>query len=517
MLKVSNSKILYILLFAIINIYAVEFKVATYNVENFFDLHYDRTEYKEYRPHTKLWNKYSFKKKLANITKVIKDLDADIIALQEIESKKALYILNTKLHYKYSYFLKNRASAVGLAILSRYKIVENKKIKIKTFDTYSRPILRSTIMIDGKKLIVYVAHFRSKRAAESKRIPYGLALKNDIDNLDNEDYLILGDLNSNYDEYITFKYNRKLNNTFGVTAINQILNTTVGKNFVTRENIFSFDDKVHYNLWLELPKKDRYSVLFKKEKSTPDNIIISKTLLDGKNISYIIHSFNTFKPKYLIKNHYINRWNLKKAKGYSDHLPIYAMFTTKGVNSIAKIKSNKKKTTIDDLYELNYIQNPIFLKNCIVIYSSKPYTIIKQKSSKAILIYNKALDVKLGDIYDITVGSIDSYNGLKEIKDIADIHKSGYYKNYKNLYKDGTKIDLFDIQNQNEIITNLKGIYKKRYLYLESKKRIKLFFDKKIFKDIKLKNGTKIYIKSAHLGVYRSKTQLNIHKLSDIK
>jgi len=65
--------------------YSLDFKVASYNVENFFDLHYDKTEYKEYIPHSKTWNKISYNNKLKNITKVIYDLDADILALQEVE------------------------------------------------------------------------------------------------------------------------------------------------------------------------------------------------------------------------------------------------------------------------------------------------------------------------------------------------------------------------------------------------------------------------------------------------
>ena len=111
-------------------LFGVEFKLATYNVENLFDLSYNRTEYKEYRPNTKYWNRYRFEKKIKNISKVVKDLNPHIIALQEIESKKALYELNKKLRYKYSYFLKNKTSAIGVATLSKYKIIENKKIDI---------------------------------------------------------------------------------------------------------------------------------------------------------------------------------------------------------------------------------------------------------------------------------------------------------------------------------------------------------------------------------------------------
>ncbi len=65
---------------------AQNLKIASYNVENFFDLNYDKTEYNEYIPNNKsAWNQRNFNIKLENIVKIIEDLDADIIALQEIE------------------------------------------------------------------------------------------------------------------------------------------------------------------------------------------------------------------------------------------------------------------------------------------------------------------------------------------------------------------------------------------------------------------------------------------------
>ena len=506
------------ILLLILPIFGLEFKVATYNVENLFDLNYDRTEYREFKPNTKTWNRFALQKKLQNISKVIKQLDPDIISLQEIESKKALYLLNQKLHFKYFFFLKNRNSAVGVAILSKFKIVQNTKINIKVFDTYSRPILKSTIMVDGKKLIIYTNHWRSKRARESKRIPYALALKNDIDNLDNEDYIILGDLNSNYDEFETFKYNRKLNDSFGITAINQILNTTMGKNFITKDNIFNFNEKVNYNLWLELPKQKRFSVLFRGTKSTPDSIIISKSLLDNKNISYINNSFGVFKPSYLLRNNNINRWNLKKKQGYSDHLPIFAKFTTNNSTIQANVNiNNKNNFFIDDLYSMQTLKEPIELKNCIVIYKYLPYTIIKQSNHRAIVIYNKNIDLKLGYSYDITVGSIDNYNGLKEIKSIVNFQKNYFVKDFKNYYIDALKIDIFSDKNQNEIVKKLKGIYKKGYLHLRNGKKIKLFFDKSIFNQIKIKDGMTLYIHTGHISTFKSKNQIFIHRLNDLK
>ena len=67
-----------------------EFTVATWNVENLFDMKPDGTEYPEYIPNFKGWDQNSFDVKLANTTQVIKDLGAEVVALQEIENENTL-------------------------------------------------------------------------------------------------------------------------------------------------------------------------------------------------------------------------------------------------------------------------------------------------------------------------------------------------------------------------------------------------------------------------------------------
>ncbi len=84
--------------YSIASIEAKTFKIVSYNVENLFDLTKDRTEYTEYIPNTGHgWNKDIVDIKVTNIAKVIKNLGADIVALQEIESKQALIFLQNKL------------------------------------------------------------------------------------------------------------------------------------------------------------------------------------------------------------------------------------------------------------------------------------------------------------------------------------------------------------------------------------------------------------------------------------
>ena len=491
--------------------------MASYNVENFFDLHYDKTEYKEYIPHTSSWNHKAYSNKLHNITKVIHDLDADIIALQEVESKRALdAILVQNQTYLYSAFHKNKDSAIGLALLSRYKIISQEVIIVDRYDKYSRNILKVTLDIQNKPFIIYVNHWRSKRAAESKRIKYAMALKKEIDTLKNEaDYIILGDLNSNYDEYHTFKYDKRLNDTYNITGINQILNTTIQENFVQKKSILNFDEKVHFNTWLELPKIDRFSSRFRNENNTPDNFLLSATLFDAKNISYVNNSFQVFTPNYLYKNNKILRWNPSQKTGFSDHLPIFATFSTdkQDYSILANASKITTQNSINYLYDVQQISN-YFLKDIIVIYRSNKLAIIKQRQAdKAIMLYKPPQNLHKGAKYDLVVDQLDQFYGLKEIKKVSNIVFKENNIEYKKYYLDGQTIDLFDEKYINNIIYNLKGTYQKGKLYFD-KNTIQLYFSKGIKKP---EEGKIISISSGHLSIFKSTMQIVLHTKNDFK
>jgi hypothetical protein len=277
---------------------------------------------------------------------------------------------------------------------------------------------------------------------------------------------------------------------------------------------------VHYNLWLELDKVKRYSVKFKKQNNTPDNIIVPKTMFDNIDISYKQNSFRVFKPMYIYKNGTVKRWNMKRYSGFSDHLPVVATFSTtpyKNKQVIVKItKNNNTKHTIGQLYKIQSINN-YSINNVVVIYKKYNIAVIKQpyKNSRSILIYHPQENLKLGFSYDIVVNSIETYNGLKEIKSLSYIKQKAKYNNIKEMYLNARNIDIFDLKYQNEIIHNLSGRYKKGYMYFYSKYynkivKIKLYFKKD---QKRPQDGSNIKIKYAHIGIYKSRVQLDFIEL----
>jgi len=316
-------------------------KIATYNVENLFDLHYDGNEYLEYIPNTSWqWNRSNYNKKLHNIAKVITDINPDIIALQEIETIYSLKDLRKEIkrqgvYYQYYAFAGRKSTAVKVALLSKYPILYSREIPV-TFNRKYRAILEVKVNIRNKQLYIFVNHWKSKSGPESRRIISAKALRKRLDELGSEKpLLITGDLNSHYEEYQIFKKKRKHNDTNGKTGINHTLQTLC-KNKPATLSLLHTNQGCFYNLWYELPKEYRWNHIYYNKKETLDHMIISAGLSDGKGIDYLPGSFNKFSPKYLFKKRSVFRWQQSRknpkhhlGKGYSDHLPIYATFILK--------------------------------------------------------------------------------------------------------------------------------------------------------------------------------------------
>lgn len=510
------KKMLGILFLFFVNLFANTFTIASYNVENLFDLEYNKTEYKEYIPNNKHnWNKKTYNTKLQNTVKVIKELNPTIIALQEIESKKVLKNLQENLPlYKYKSFIKYKNSSVGVAVLSKIKILDTKNINVYFSNKRYRPIQEVTLKYKNYKFKLFNNHWPSKKVSENYRIKYAYTLFSRIKELPTDyDYILIGDFNSNYNEFESFANNKKLNTTNYITGINQVLNTTLNKKYIQKELILNYKRKVHYNLWLDLPYKNRFSYKYRGNNQTPDNIILSPALFDLKKISYVNNSFKVFKPKYLYSKKKIHRWKIKNKihlnSGFSDHLPIIASF------SLKQIVKNKQKqiSKISQLYTIENLQNNAFLEKCVVIYKNENMAIIKQKKNRAIYIYKKNHTLEVGKMYNLEIIEIKRYNGLKEITDFKIKKDMGKVFNLESFYIKNSAFDFNDLKFQNEVIINIKGIYIKGY-FLYKGKKIKLYFKQK---ELKPKNNSKLLIKKAQVGFYKSKPQLIIHKQEDFE
>jgi len=310
--------------------------IASYNVENLFDLEQKGYKYKEYEPNTKSnWNQKTYKIKLQNIAKVIKELDADIIALQEVHSLVALKDLRftlkrAGLYYEFYKIADKKNTAINVAILSKYPFVYTKEVEVTKTYKY-RNILEAKFKIDGVEFYLFANHWSAKSKPESARILSAKLLRDRVEQIGYDKNIILvGDFNSDYEEYIKFGRIKRLNDTNGKTGINHVLRsikqTQRAKDAKHEKNNF-------YNLWYDADLDDRYTYIYRDKKEALDNILISQSLLDKREMFYLDGSIKNLEKDYLFKKKNIYRWQVSNARiprhkgeGYSDHLPVMAKF-----------------------------------------------------------------------------------------------------------------------------------------------------------------------------------------------
>ncbi len=489
--------------------------VASYNVQNLFDIQKQGTEYSEYTPGKHGWSKRMSQIKVDNTAEVICDMNADILGLQEVENSQIFETLIKRLKRvgcKYRYFAisNKKGSAIQVALLSKFPIKYSRDIQV-SYAPRVRNILEIEVLIDGRPLVLFVNHWKSKsrKGYESKRIVYAKALKKRINALPlGRKYIILGDLNSNYDAHITLS--KKLNDTNGITAISDTLKTVKGNKLLNKSQILNMSNGYHYNTWQDLAYKNRWSHKYYGNKSTLDHILLPSTLFTKTGINYVNNSFNVFKVSYLFtKQGYINSWQIRNSKhigkGYSDHLPVYAYFDTKPYISLDKhFKDKVLSKDIEYFYNVEELEYPIVLKNAIVIFQRGKYAVIKQrKNGRGIFVYNSVNKLKEGMKYDFLVREIFTYKGLKEITNLIVLKKSKKV-NLKDFYKN------IDNKKQNEILRNIVGEYRGKYLHVNGKK-IPIYFKNKKFIP---KSGSKLKIYYAHLGYYK-RLQLVIYSKKD--
>ena len=101
-------RVVFALVFAILVAFASEISIATYNVQNLFDCKDDGSEYLDFKVGVSKWDCEAADSKLQRTRQVINALNADIIALQEIENEQVLKALVSDSEYKFVSFTKEK-------------------------------------------------------------------------------------------------------------------------------------------------------------------------------------------------------------------------------------------------------------------------------------------------------------------------------------------------------------------------------------------------------------------------
>ncbi|WP_086248273.1 endonuclease/exonuclease/phosphatase family protein [Campylobacter vicugnae] len=361
-------RVLVALIFLFSLLFSSELKIATYNVENLFDDKISGSEYSDFKSNR--WNSAKYQQKLRKISRVLRELNADVVALNEIENENVIKELANLSGYKFYKFATLKGSPVGLGLLSRYRISDSEIYVVP--DVKTRPILMSRVEFEGHSIEFFIAHFPAAKNPIKHRIAAANTMKKAVKNSKNG--VILGDLNSNYG------YKFLLNGLDGWT-----------------------------NLWEFLPSYQRSS--YKNGKSAIDHIILSKDLM-GKNLRYKDGSFGVFKANFMDDS-------------YSDHYPLYAILSlqedikdvpSKLISQIKSINSNRAKIT------------------GVVMYKDKNGYILADESRRGIYVYEKNPTLILGTKVEAVVNRVEDYKGNIEITSLSYIAVDTDFKSDEGKY-----------------------------------------------------------------------------------
>lgn len=361
-------RVLVALIFLFSLLFSSELKIATYNVENLFDDKISGSEYSDFKSNR--WNSAKYQQKLQKISRVLRELNADVVALNEIENENVIKELANLSGYKFYKFATLKGSPVGLGLLSRYRIIDSEIYVVP--DVKTRPILMSRVEFEGHSIEFFIAHFPAAKNPIKHRIAAANTMKKAVKNSKNG--VILGDLNSNYG------YKFLLNELDGWT-----------------------------NLWEFLPSYQRSS--YKNGKSAIDHIILSKDLM-GKNLRYKDGSFGVFKANFMDDS-------------YSDHYPLYATLSlqedikdvpSKLISQIKSVNSNRAKIT------------------GVVMYKDKNGYILADESRRGIYVYEKNPTLILGTKVEAVVNRVEDYKGNIEITSLSYIAVDTDFKSDEGKY-----------------------------------------------------------------------------------
>lgn len=155
--------------------------VVTWNVQNLFDAVDDGGEYKEFR-RSSGWNQELYEARLTRLCGAIRELDADIFVMEEIENRGVLYDISNRLadgswnsrkNWNFAAFAKTPGAAAGCAVLSRFPLSD---ISAHSLDIRSearsqpsmRPILQASVTVGKKTLVLLVNHWKSKSGGQEQ-------------------------------------------------------------------------------------------------------------------------------------------------------------------------------------------------------------------------------------------------------------------------------------------------------------------------------------------------------------
>ncbi|MCL1856198.1 MAG: endonuclease/exonuclease/phosphatase family protein [Kiritimatiellaeota bacterium] len=310
-------------------------RVATWNVDNFFDAVQDETNPNDdyYPTSWRRWTQARYEKKTENLAKVIAAMKPDIVCLQELENLDVLTNLTQKLRdlpegaMEFGHIAHRQSQdqrRISNGVISRYPI---KDVALAQHVSGMRGMLRANIDVDGAEVTVFVTHWKSwvgdAKVNIAIRMQEAKGVRQDVNAfLDANPHgtlIVCGDFNDNCD---------------GLSITNGLFAT------MDRETVLTNPVKRYlYNTLGELPKESLGTYYYARYKvwNTFDALMVTSAMLappeeKGSAWRFVNGSTTLFKYPDMVgadgRPRSFERIRLKDGtdkydEGYSDHYPVY--------------------------------------------------------------------------------------------------------------------------------------------------------------------------------------------------
>jgi len=317
--------------------------MMTWNVHNLFDGNEDGFEYLEFQQSAG-WSNEKYLGRINAISDAIARIEPmpEIIILQEIESLKILEDLSDALPrgYFWCHFANNPGSAIGLGILSRVPLSDQRThAAVIGANTAPRPVLEVRVQSEEGDFIIMICHWKSKiggaeETEYNRRASARIILRRIREIWENEPaagIIIAGDLNLNHDEF-----SRRGSNVIcalltddpqsaGIALAAQ--DSSAGqKDFIVisgdRPPVpvhFPENSITLYSPWIN--ELENGSYLYRNNWETIDHFLVSGQFFDNTGWEYKQTTIISGLP-YTNAHGKPVSYNAKTGHGFSDHLPL---------------------------------------------------------------------------------------------------------------------------------------------------------------------------------------------------
>lgn len=306
--------------------------MISYNVQNFFDDEYEGTEYKDFKDISTAL----YEQKTSNLVDAFERISKSygkpsVVLLQEVEHRGVIEELikySTSLRGMNVIFSKEPSHATGIAILTRYEILEVINLQVQDVfnkEQYLRPILIAILKLsNGQVLSVVNVHLHSQ-SQEKNKLRRNASLKHlysTIEKLRKEygstlPIIIGGDFNIDLKELV---------------EIIGIINISEDKSAMKMQDFYNpWPNYVHV---IQKNTSILGSYFYRGTWQALDGFLLSKNLLldngltfirqEPISLAYFLEEYNysdqekrSIRPKAFYRNN---------ISGVSDHLPVVAVF-----------------------------------------------------------------------------------------------------------------------------------------------------------------------------------------------